>query len=354
MTEADNSRPLHSSETLESPVVVSVIIPAYNAAAYISRALDSVFNQTFQNYEVIVVNDGSSDTELLDKVLLPYMARVRYIKQPNKGPGGARNTGILQMRGKYAAFLDSDDVWLPAHLMIQTAMLKADPSLDLVYADSILSENGLAVGHAFGREPQSSPVTFEFILTENCTVGTSSTVASRDALIAAGLFDERFRCCEDFDLWLRMAFRGAKMNYDPTVHLDHALYGESMSGDRYAMKKARIEVYEKTASTLPVSGSQRSLIRSLIDKTEAECQVDLLKQFLHARQYGRALETAQRANTVKNNWKLRFTILGLRKVPAAVRYYHHLHERILSFRNRIRRANALHKLKHMQPHVVLD
>ncbi|MGH9529853.1 MAG: glycosyltransferase family 2 protein [Terriglobales bacterium] len=232
-------------------------------------------------------------------------------------------------------------------------MLTADPSLSLVYADSILTENSVAVGHAFGREPQSSPVTFEFILTENCTVGTSSTVASRDALIAAGLFDESFKCCEDFDLWLRMSFRGAKMNYDPAVHLYHALSSGSLSGDRYVMKKARIEVYEKTASTLPVSEQQRSLIRRLIDKTEAECQVDLLKQFLRARQYGRALETAQRANTLKNNWKLRFTIFGLRKVPAAVRYYHHLHERFLSFRNRIRRANALHKLKNVQAHPAL-
>jgi len=120
------------------------------------------------------------------------------------------------------------------------------------------------------------------------------------------------------------------------------------------MKRARIEVYEKTASTLPVSEQQRNLIRSLIEKTEAACQVDLLKEFLHSRQYGRALETAERANTVRNNWKLRFTILGLRKAPAIVRYYHHVHERILSLRNRIRRANSLHKVKNMQPHIAVE
>lgn len=344
MTEADKSPPLHSSESPESPVLVSVIIPAYNAAAYISRALDSVFAQTFRNYEVIVVNDGSPDTELLEKVLLPYMARIRYIKQPNKGPGGARNTGILQMRGKYAAFLDSDDVWLPAHLMIQTEMLEADPSLDLVYGDSILSENGIAVGHAFGREPQSFPVTFEFILTENCTVGTSSTVASRDALIAAGLFDERFKCCEDFDLWLRMAFRGAKMNYDPGVHLDHALYGESMSGDRYVMKKARIEVYEKTASTLPVSEQQRSLIRGLIDTTEARCQTDLVKKFLHNREYDKALEAARRASFVKSNWKARLTIFALKRMPHAFRRVHLAYERFIYYRAGRNSAKSVRRL----------
>ena len=173
------------------------------------------------------------------------MARIRYLKQPNKGPGAARNGAILQMRGKYAAFLDSDDVWLPAHLVRQIEMLKADPSPVSRVRGLYLTEKGVAVGHAFGREPQSSPVTFEFILTENCTVGTSSTVASRDALIAAGLFDERFKCCEDFDLWLRMSFRGAKMNYDPAVHVYHAFYAESLSGDRFAMKKARIDSTRK-------------------------------------------------------------------------------------------------------------
>jgi glycosyltransferase involved in cell wall biosynthesis len=350
MTKADNP----PSQPSDLPILVSVIIPAYNAGICIGRALDSVFAQTFSGFEVIVVNDGSPDTELLERALQPYMARIRYLKQPNKGPGGARNAGILQMRGKYAAFLDADDVWLPGHLASQVAMLRADPSLDLVYADSILTKDGRTVGHAFGSEPQSSPVTFEFILTENCNVGTSSTVASRSALIAAGLFDERFICCEDFDLWLRMSFRGAKMNYDPAVHLDHALSSESLSGNRYVMKRARIEVYEKTASTLPVSEQQRNLIRSLIEKTEAACQVDLLKEFLHSRQYGRALETAERANTVRNNWKLRFTILGLRKAPAIVRYYHHVHERILSLRNRIRRANSLHKVKNMQPHIAVE
>ncbi|MGH9529852.1 MAG: glycosyltransferase family 2 protein [Terriglobales bacterium] len=118
MTETDNTPP-SSSAPQGPPVLVSVIIPVYNGAASIPRALDSVFSQTFVDYEVIVVNDGSPDTELLEQVLQPYLARLSYLKQPNKGPGGARNEGVLQMRGKYAAFLDCDDVWLPAHLAIQ-------------------------------------------------------------------------------------------------------------------------------------------------------------------------------------------------------------------------------------------
>src|SRR5947209_18801381 len=98
---------------------VSVIIPAYNAAQYIGEALDSVFAQTFTDYEVIVVNDDSPDTAELERALAPYRERVVYIKQENRGPGGARNTAILKARGECVALLDSDDVWLPTFLAEQ-------------------------------------------------------------------------------------------------------------------------------------------------------------------------------------------------------------------------------------------
>jgi GT2 family glycosyltransferase len=345
MTKADNPSSSRSTHSQAASVLVSVIIPAYNASTYIVRTLDSVFAQTFQDFEVVVVNDGSPDTELLERALQPYVSRIRYFKQENKGPGGARNSGILQMRGKYAAFLDADDLWMPTHLSSQIAMLQADPSLDLVYADSVLTRDGHTVGHAFGREPQSSPVTFEWILTEDCTVGTSSTVASRESLIAAGLFDERFRCCEDFDLWLRMSFRGAKMNYDTATHLYHALSGESLSGDRYVMKRARIEVYEKTASTLPVSEQQRRLIRRLIDKTEGECEIDLVKKFLHEGEYEKALEAAKRATSVKANWKMRLTLFGLSRTPKLFRRSHGAYEQFLSYRSKRQSARSARKLK---------
>src|SRR5258708_10595177 len=89
------------------PVLVSVVIPAHNAANSIAEALTSVVNQTFSNYEIIVVNDGSPDTTLLERALELFRQRIRYIKQENQGPSGARNSGILAARGKYVAFLDS-------------------------------------------------------------------------------------------------------------------------------------------------------------------------------------------------------------------------------------------------------
>lgn len=128
---------------------VSVIIPAYNAAQYVGEALESVFAQTFADYEVIVVNDGSPDTDELERVLAPYMERTTYLKQENRGPSGARNTGIERARGKYVALLDSDDLWLSDYLTKQVALLDADPELDLVYSDALIFGDSTLAGRTF-------------------------------------------------------------------------------------------------------------------------------------------------------------------------------------------------------------
>src|SRR5512132_4544704 len=97
------------------PVKVSIIIPAYNVASFIGETLDSVWAQSFTDYEVIVINDGSPDTEEMERVLAPYLDRIVYLKQENQGAGAARNAGLRAARGNYIAFLDGDDVWYPTH-----------------------------------------------------------------------------------------------------------------------------------------------------------------------------------------------------------------------------------------------
>ena len=125
-----------SARNTDSPsVAVSVVIPAYNAAPFIAQTIESVFGQTFRNFEVIVVNDGSPDTAELERELQPYMDRIRYRTQPNAGPSSARNLGIREARGEFVAFLDSDDAWLPDYLATQMKILTADPSIDLLYLE---------------------------------------------------------------------------------------------------------------------------------------------------------------------------------------------------------------------------
>jgi GT2 family glycosyltransferase len=320
--------------------IVSVVIPAYNSASLITTCLNSVFAQTFRDFEVIVINDGSPDTELLERNLAPYSTRVRYLKQPNRGPSAARNLGVLESRGQYVAFLDSDDFWFPQHLATQMAALQKDPLLGLVYSDSLLTRNGEIVGRTFDREEQVLPVTFESLLTEQCTVGTSTTVASRQALIDAGLFDEKMNRAEDFDLWLRMAFRGTRMTHHREINVCHTLSGSGLSADGYLMTRARMDVLAKIRAQLPLSPSCQQLLDQQYREIEAVAHLHRLKENIRAGQIESALDSARQAASIRPTWKLRLAISFLQYAPRVLRAYYSAHEQLLAVRNRTRAARS--------------
>jgi glycosyltransferase involved in cell wall biosynthesis len=128
---------------------VSIIIPAYNVDEYIGAALDSVFAQTWQDFEVIVVNDGSPRTAQLEAALAPYRDRIVYISQENRGVSGARNTGIRAARGEFYAQLDPDDLWEPEYLSTQLETLRNSPGADLVFPNAVIFGEGPEVGRTF-------------------------------------------------------------------------------------------------------------------------------------------------------------------------------------------------------------
>jgi glycosyltransferase involved in cell wall biosynthesis len=331
--------------TSAGETVVSVVIPAYNTASLITTCLDSVLAQSFQDFEVIVVNDGSPDTELLERNLEPYSGRVRYLKQPNRGPSAARNIGILESRGQYVAFLDSDDFWLPKHLATQLGMLQKDPALGLVYGDSLLTRNGAIIGRAFDWESQVLPVSFEALLQEQCTVITSTTVASRKALIDAGLFDESLNRAEDFDLWLRMAFRGTRMTHHSEINVCHTVSGAGLSGDEYLMACARMKVLAKVRSQLPLSPPVRHVLEQRYRWTEARANLQQVKEYIRAGEFEKALACAQHAAPTLRNWKLRVAIVFLRYFPRTLRACYSAHEKLLARRNRARAERSARALR---------
>jgi GT2 family glycosyltransferase len=316
---------------------VSVVVPAYNSAGVIARTLDSVFRQTFTKYEVIVVNDGSPDTRALTQALAPYLRRIQYIQQYNRGPSGARNTGILRAKGEFVAFLDSDDFWLPHHLENQIKLLKMEPGLGLVYANPMLMDGTAAIGSAFALASQESTVTFESLVRETSRISTSSVVASRNEILQAGLFDESMRRCEDFDLWLRMSHRGCRMAFSSDVQLYHHR-ANGLSSNRLSMKSARIAVYQKVMQTLPLTAEQRRTLNQRAILGEAEYQVELAKAALLDKNYAVALTAAERASGVIDNWKLRAALTGLRTAPGLLQKSYRAYEQILDVRNRSRTA----------------
>lgn len=310
---------------------VSVVIPAYNVAAYIGETLDSVFAQTLPPCEVIVVNDGSADTRELEEVLRPYRERITYISQENQGPSAARNTAILRARGEYVALLDSDDLWLPEFLEAQVKELRQNPSLDLIYADALLFGDSILSGQTFMQgAPSRGAVTFDSLLRFECCIITSGVVARKQALVEAGLFDKQFIRCEDFDLWLRLAHRGGKLTYQRRVLGRHRLHAKSLASSSVLMLESQIEVLRKLRRTLPLSpGESKSIERQLVN-CEAQVNLESGRSYFISGQYGRAAAAVARANDFYQNPKLKLVILALQVAPGLLHRIYQIRHRILS------------------------
>ena len=299
--------------------LVSVVIPAYNSSGFIAAAVESVLSQTLSSFEIIIVNDGSPDTRELEAALRPYSSQVRYFSQENKGPSAARNLAIKKAIGRYVAFLDSDDVWLPNHLADQTQHLEGNGELGLVYANNGQVDEDGYTSNAFDHVPQNGPVTFESLLAERCTVNTSSVVVACEALRDAGLFDEGMRRCEDFDLWLRLARIGVKMAYDPAVQMLHRLRN-GLSSDRELMKRARKEVYNKVLTTFSLTPEQTNLVNRKIRELDKEIELEAAKRHLSAGTYDEALAAIERARSLGGDPRLGLAKNALRYCPALFRW----------------------------------
>jgi len=325
------SSPAVSTGRPEAPPLVSVIIPAYRCAEYIAQGVESVLAQSLNDFELIVVNDGSPDTSELEIALQPYRPQIQYLKQANGGPSAARNTGIRRARGKYVAFLDGDDYWAPNHLAKSVGLLEKSPGIVLVYCDCVLIKDGKPYNRVFLAQEQSSRVSFESLLLQSSTISTSCVVAVRQAILSVGGFDEGITRCEDFDLWLRVSFEGGRITYHPDPEVYHRMHDVSLSSDGLAMIKDRVRVYNK-ATTLPISREQRRIIRRMITKSESDGYTDQLKAALDREDYNAALASATRANEVERSWKLRMSILGLRTAPRLFRKLHMLRSSLLQRR----------------------
>ncbi len=194
----------------------SVVVPAYNATRTIGATIGSILRQTHRDFELIVVDDGSSDgTPALVRELGGADDRLRLIEQPNAGTAGARNTGIAAARADLVAFLDNDDMWMPTYLEAMAEALGRAPDAGFGYTDAwvlsdttgrILRKPSLA-HYPEVPDPASAPDVLELLLSHVNFVMSSTTVR-RAALEATGGFDQRIRGADDFDLWIRIAAKG--------------------------------------------------------------------------------------------------------------------------------------------------
>jgi glycosyltransferase involved in cell wall biosynthesis len=308
---------------------VSVIIPTYKTANLIAACLDSVFAQTYQDFEAIVVNDGSPDTPELEKVLAPYMDRIVYIKQENKRTAGARNNAIRNARGEFVAFLDSDDTWMPDHLASQMQMFSADPSLGLTYSNGLVGMPG-EEREFMERCPSTGEATFDSLLVERCQIPISTVVARKTAIVKAGMFDEKLARCDDYDMWVRTAFHGAKIAYSRKVQARMPVGRPgSLSQSRARMAEGYWTILEKYKQTLPLKEADRKVVEKRAAEIHARFLLEEGKSKMDQRDFGQAQKLFSEANEYLHQPSLSLTVMGLKIAPAAT-------SKLVSYWNRIR------------------
>jgi glycosyltransferase involved in cell wall biosynthesis len=299
----------------ETAPAVSIVVPAYNVSQFIAETLDSALAQTFTDYEIIVVNDGSPDTARLEEVIGPYRDRLVYLKQENKGISGARNAGIRAARGEFIALLDGDDLWEPTFLERQVGEMRRRPDLDLLYCDTVLFGNTPLSGQTFmSMEPSERPIDLATLLAQKAIVVTSCVVARRQRLFEAGLFDERQRYVEDFDLWCRMAAAGMRLDFTPEP-LGRRRHGGAQTSNNLACLTNIVFVYNKHRGLPGLNARHVAVIDSKVAQFQAELDLELGKKHLADRNRMEALRHLAAANRYFHRPKLTALIFALRLFP---------------------------------------
>lgn len=203
---------------------ISVIIPTYNRASMLGRAIQSVLDQTYRDFELIVVNDCSSDNT--EEVVMSFAdERIRYIRHPsNKGGSAARNTGISSSRGDYIALLDDDDEWLPNKLEMQVDLLDRLPEdYGVVYSGYRAEQRGEILG-------EYSPIYRGDVyhqMLKGCFIGSPTILIRKICFEKAGRFDETLPSCQDWDMWIRLA-KYYKFDFIPEVLAVYNIHGDQI------------------------------------------------------------------------------------------------------------------------------
>jgi glycosyltransferase involved in cell wall biosynthesis len=266
---------------------VAVIIPAYNQSQFLSQAIQSVLDQTFSDWEAVIVDDGSSDDTR--NVAHSFKdSRLRYIYQENRGLSAARNTGIRNSTAPYLSFLDSDDMFLPEKLALLLAMLQQHPELGLVAGQAVpVDENNQRVGKIMDTPLPPQP---ERLLLGN-PLHVGSVLLRRNWQEQAGFFDESLRSYEDWDMWLRLGVQGCHMDYVNKPVSLYRFHTAQMTRIGTQMTTATFAVLDKLYSDpkLPAFWLE------LHDQAYSRAYLRAAAQAYHAKQYDYAKNCIQNA-----------------------------------------------------------
>jgi glycosyltransferase involved in cell wall biosynthesis len=242
--------------------LISVIIPTFNRAALLGRAIHSVMNQSYKNFELIIIDDGSTDQteELLCEIGTKH--NFKYCKKSNKGVAHSRNYGVSLATGQWYAFLDSDDEWHPDKLQKQIQFLKVNPHLKMVYTDEIWIRHEKRVNQKKIHQKHGGNI-FEHCL-KQCFIAPSSVLIHRELFLEVGGFDESLVVCEDYDLWLRISSAFEIGLLSSPLIVKYGGHEDQLSTKYFAMDKWRILSLQNLLMSKSLTSIQRDLVKQMI------------------------------------------------------------------------------------------
>ncbi len=297
---------------------ISIIIPAYNVAPFIAETIESALAQTRRDFEIVVVNDGSTDET--EEKIAPYRDRVVYRKQNNSGVMRARNAGIEAAQGRYIAFLDGDDLWEPRFLEVLAGMLDADPQLGTAYPNAIFFGSPKFSGRLHQDVfPVAEPVTFDRVMRRECYV-FGSLICRRSVIDEVGGFDESLQGqgAEDFEMWLRMLRRGTKLAFSRESLVRYRWRHNSLSNTGVGLLRCVVSVYEKLLAKYDLNESQCQWIEARMPEMRAQLEFELFKDAVVKGNYDDASRHLAAANRFFRRPKLTVARVVMKFAPGIV------------------------------------
>ena len=242
--------------------MISVVIPTYNRAQMLERAISSVYKQTLAPAEIIVVDDGSQDST--QEMILQKYPQVNYVKQDRKGVSIARNAGIKIAQGVWVALLDSDDEWMPRKLEEQADMAKQEPTISLIHCDETWFRNGKHVNQKKYHKKSGGQLFSVSLL--RCMISPSSAFIKKTLLDRHGGFDELLPACEDYDLWLRITAQERVGFIDQSLVHKHGGHSDQLSESTPILDQYRIQSLYKIIVEEPLTSGQRQQVKEVLRK----------------------------------------------------------------------------------------
>jgi glycosyltransferase involved in cell wall biosynthesis len=312
---------------------VSVIMPAYNVERYLNEAIDSVLAQTYTDFELVIVDDGSTDGSraMAERYRARHPDRVVVVSQENRGLAGARNAALRVASGQVFALLDSDDGWAPTFLEAQMRLLDAHDEVAIVTGNAF-NRGGAEDGRPARPVPDPRPAPDLVTILRDETAVFIMSLFRREVVDRVGGFDEQFRTNEDYDFWIRAAFAGFTFLRNPEPLGFYRRHANSLSASDVRMIAGILRVYRQARMHCPADTTAAKVIAEQIERFETELLAAQAREALERGDAPGALAAVEQLRVRRGGIALGLFAQSLRRLPRVAQWAYRARTRSLAMR----------------------